>query len=94
MPRHLISTALISLALVGCAGTNFEWNKVRDLRVGMSEAEVITLLGSPTAVRSSAEGVTWAWANVNLFTAETRTVSVVFREGKVASVPQIPTSYK
>ncbi len=79
--------------MAACAGTNFKWDTVRQLRVGMTEAEVTALMGPPNNIRSGPEGVTWAWAYVDM-AYSTRSVAVTFRDGRLNSVPQVPESFK
>lgn len=92
--RCLIGTVVVALILSGCAGSDFNWDKVRQVKPGMTQQEVTALLGPPNNVRSTAEGVTWAWAHVNMMAGSTRSVSVVFRDGKVVSAPQVPESFR
>lgn len=89
-----IAAILFSLILAACAGTNFDWDTARQIKEGMSEAEVVRLMGNPTASRATENGIVYAWTHVNGMTMATKTVSVVFKDGKVVSAPSIPDSYK
>ena len=90
--RTLIVIILSSL-LWGCAGTPFNWSEARQIKTGMTEQEVTQLMGSPFLVKSQAGGITWVWSYANSFSG-VKTVSVVFRDGKVIEPPPIPTSFK
>lgn len=91
---HTLIAALAASALIGCAGTPFEWEKVRQLRVGMTQQEVTALMGTPNNVTARADGTVWVWARVDMLAGQTRTASVVFRDGRVISVPDVPDSFK
>lgn len=92
MNRRMMLCALPA-ALAACAGTNFSWDKARQLEVGMKPADVEAIMGPPNNVKSTPEGMIWVWVWVNL-TSETRTLSVVFKNGVLAKVPEIPDSYR
>jgi outer membrane protein assembly factor BamE (lipoprotein component of BamABCDE complex) len=49
-------TALVFLLLSGCAGTPFEWEKARQVKIGTTEADVVALMGKPFAIRGSPGG--------------------------------------
>lgn len=82
------------MAMAGCAGTSFNWDQARQIKVGMSESELETLMGRPYMVRSGPEGQTWIWSYANAMTAGVRTLSVQLRDGKVVAAPDIPRSFK
>ncbi len=94
MSKNIFFAAVMAVVVSACAGSNFDWDKARQVKAGMSEQEVVALLGPPNAVRAAGSDVTWAWVHVNGMTATTRTVSVVFRDGRVVSAPPIPESFK
>lgn len=86
--------AIVLLAIFyGCAGTPFEWTSARQIKAGMTEREVTTLMGQPYLVKSQPQGITWVWTYVDPMFA-TRSLVVVFRDGKVVEVPPIPESFK
>jgi SmpA / OmlA family len=91
MKRLLVLGAAALLA--ACAGTSFDWSQARQIQPGMTEAEVTKVMGKPYSVTSSAKGLIWVWAYTGSFSG-TRTMSVVFRDGKVVSAPVIPESFK
>ncbi|MEY8688345.1 MAG: outer membrane protein assembly factor BamE [Leptothrix sp. (in: b-proteobacteria)] len=81
------------VVLAGCAGTPFQWDDARKLEVGMTQQQVQALMGTPYLVRSTAAGVQWTWSHANLMTGS-NAVSVMFVDGKLASVPQIPDGFR
>lgn len=87
-------TLVCALAIAGCAGTSFNWDQARQIRPGMTEDEVTQVMGRPYMVRSGPEGQTWIWSYANTLSADVRTVSVVIKDGRVVSAPDIPKSFK
>lgn len=90
--RALIAAAAIA-ALMGCAGTNFSYDKARQVEVGMTEAELIGLMGSPYSVTSRSGSQLWIWSHANVF-GSARTVSFEIKDGRVFAVPSIPNNFK
>lgn len=76
-----------------CAGTNFDWDSAREIKAGMTEEQVSTLMGPPYLVKSTPDGLTWVWSYANSFSG-VRTVSVVFKDGLVVAAPEIPASFR
>ena len=92
--KKLFLTAFVSVLLAGCAGTNFNWDNARQIKQGMSEKEAVSLMGTPSAVRSSPEGLIYVWTHVNGMTGSIKTVSMVVKDGVVVSAPVVPDGYK
>lgn len=55
----LIFAALVLLAGCATAGRQVNWDKARQVKVGMSEPEVTALMGSPYMVSSRDRGQRW-----------------------------------
>lgn len=91
--RALITASLVAL-LAGCAGTNFSYDSARQVKVGMTEAEVTRLMGPPYSVASRGDEQMWVWSRANGFTGASRAVSFKMKNGQVIEVPQIPESFK
>jgi len=92
-----IAWIFVTLSLLaGCAtaGREVNWDKARQVKVGMSEAEVTALMGPPYMVSSRDGGQRWIWTYANGFTGASSTMTVDWKDGKVVSVPAIPTSFK
>jgi outer membrane protein assembly factor BamE (lipoprotein component of BamABCDE complex) len=52
MHRALLSS-LFAIALTACAGTYFRWEDARKIQQGMTEQQVLALMGNPAAVASA-----------------------------------------
>ena len=83
-----------ALLLVGCVsmGTNYDVAAVDRLKVGMTKAEVISLLGQPNQVVTNADGserLVWVYSKGSMFGANARSVGLPFGpEGRLTDVPQ------
>ncbi|HEL3767624.1 outer membrane protein assembly factor BamE domain-containing protein [Stenotrophomonas maltophilia] len=97
MKRILIICLAIYL-LAGCAsaGHNFSFNDARKIQTGMSEQEVIRLLGPPSMVTTKGDTQVWVWsyATAGALSVSSKSVSAVFQDGVVREVPNIPSSFK
>jgi len=84
------------LVLTACAGSgSIEWNAARKIKVGMTEKEVTSVMGSPYQVQvTGGDGAyTWVWVDVNLLRGGTQKMTAEFKKGAVVSVPEIPESF-
>lgn len=93
MRKFLIAIAACA-ALAGCAGTKFDFEAARQVKVGMTEAEVQELMGRPYSVTTKGDSQIWVWSYANGMTGAHQAVSFVMKDGKVESVPKIPESFK
>lgn len=59
-----LTLCAVALLLAACAGTNFKWEDTAKIRDGMSEAEVIAILGPPfqRVQTGPLTVVTWSYA--------------------------------
>jgi hypothetical protein len=74
---------------IACAGTNFKWDSIKNLHLGMTKQEVVEILGSPyqkTAIKTS-EGIKeiYTWAYAEAFSAP-RAASVTFLNDQVVTI--------
>lgn len=92
MGRFLLVIGVVAL-LAGCAGTNFTYDQARKVQVGMTEAEVVQVMGRPYSVVSRPDGQMWVWSRANAF-GSAKAVSFRLKDGKVVEVPAIPDSFK
>lgn len=90
----ICAAALLTLVAIGCAGTRFSFDSARQVRVGMTEAEVTKIMGRPYSVNSRGDVQVWIWSQANGFTGAHQSVSFPMRDGKVESVPKIPESFR
>lgn len=86
---------LCALLLSACAGSGtINWEQARQLKVGMTEADLIRTLGQPYSVVSKSDGTQmWIWVSVVAFGGAEH-LSVAVRDGKAIQVPIIPDSFK
>lgn len=82
--KNLILAVVVAAGLVGCAGTNFNWNNARQIKEGMSEQQVLSLLGKPNMTTSTPNGLIYVWSFANGFTGTARSVSVIRPLAKVS----------
>lgn len=84
-----ISVLLAALALAGCAGTNFDWSRAKQVQVGTTEAELLAIMGSPPSiVKAQGDKQVFGWSNSGL--ASYNVVWFPMLNGVVTSVPFIP----
>ncbi|MHB0844759.1 outer membrane protein assembly factor BamE domain-containing protein [Stutzerimonas nitrititolerans] len=91
--RSIAALLLFCVLISGCAGTNFSYDQARRVQVGMTESEVVRIMGSPYSVTSRGNEQMWVWSHANGFGAA-RAVSFKFADGRVVEVPSIPESFK
>lgn len=89
--RALLLTSMAMLA--SCAGTDFSYDEARKVQIGMTEDQVVQLMGPPYSVVSRADGQMWVWSHANGMTGASRVVSFKMKDGKVVEVPTIPSSF-
>lgn len=90
-----LKAVLITLILLaGCAGTNFSYDQARKVQVGMSERDVVSIMGKPYSVVSRPDGQVWVWSYANGLSGRTRAVSFILKDGAVVKTPSIPESFK
>lgn len=91
--KRFVLSAIAALALTGCAGTPFSWDSARQIQPGMSIEEVTNLVGPPLSVTAAAGRMTYVWSYAQAYSGS-RTLAVVFVDGKVTEAPPIPPSFK
>ena len=90
---RIVLTFIIFFLIVACAGTYFTWDTARQIKMGMTEAELQQLMGQPNRVTSQGDKQIWVWAFTDP-TLSSRSVSVIMQDGEVIEVPKIPDSFK
>ena len=89
----LLSTVVLFLA--GCfAGTPFKWDNARQLKKGMTIEEVYQIMGTPYQVVATDDIVRYVWVYVDGITFANKSLSIDFKDGKVAKIPPIPEGFK
>lgn len=92
MLRVVLIAVAIGLAACAAAGSSFDWQKAKMVTVGMTEAEVVELMGKPTSVMTRGDTDTWGWvyASSSVLTGiSRRNVSFQMKSGKVVAVPNL-----
>jgi outer membrane protein assembly factor BamE (lipoprotein component of BamABCDE complex) len=91
----LLVLPVLAVALcAACTGSDFQWDKARQIQPGMSQDQVSALMGSPTGVRTRDEGAVWTWTYLNLRTGSARSVSALIRDGRVVDGPAVPEGFR
>lgn len=90
--RHRLIALLMAATVADCAGTRFSFDEARQIKVGMTEAEVTERLGRPYSVATRGDTQVWVWSYSSTF-GDTRAISFIFKDGKVQAVPPIPSSF-
>lgn len=98
--RRIILLALALTAVIGaallltaCYGTRFNWDDARRIQPGMTEQQVVAIMGDPLSVAVTPNGNAWVWTYADGF-GHARTLSVLFKDGKVATAPAVPTALR
>ena len=81
---HLAAFAVV-VAVAGCAGTPFKWEDTQKVQPGMTEAEVVAILGNPysrSMVNGNVTVLTWSFASAF---GSARAASYRFVNGRVAA---------
>ncbi|WP_305748930.1 hypothetical protein [Leptothrix discophora] len=82
------------MALVGCAGTPIDFDAARQVKEGMTTAELQSYMGRPYSVVSRQDKEVWIWSRANGFTGSHSSISFIVKDGVVVGVPKIPDSFK
>ncbi len=73
----------VASAAAGCAGTPFSWEDTAKVKNGMSEAEVVAILGKPyQRIESNGQLVVMTWSFATGF-GGARAASYRFQDGRV-----------
>jgi hypothetical protein len=92
--KKLIAVIFIAVLVTGCAGTPINMSHARMVKVGMTEAEITGLMGKPYSITTKGDDQIWVWANANGITGAHTALSYGMHDGKVTSVPTIPSSFQ
>lgn len=77
-----------SLVLAGCAGTPFKWEDTEKIHNGMSESEVVAILGKPYSRTQTGNLTILTWSNATACTGA-KAVSYSLRDGRVVGATSI-----
>lgn len=90
---RIIAIMLLAAALYGCAGSSFSFDQARQVQLGMTEAEVVSILGKPYSVVARGDEQMWVWSHANSLSGAVRSVSFKMKDGKVIELPTIPNTF-
>jgi hypothetical protein len=83
----------IALLLSACAGTPFNFDTARQIKVDTPEADLVASMGRPYTVLSKPNGeYVYIYSFASGF-GGAKSVSYVLRDGKVTQTPVIPASF-
>lgn len=92
MKRLRPPAAAMMLAACVSMGTDYDAAPVERLRVGMTKAEVVQLLGQPNQVINHSDGtqrLVWVHSTGSMFGANARSVGLPFDvDGRLSDVPK------
>lgn len=91
--KKIAASIAMALMVVGCAGSKFSFADARRVRAGMTTAEVQAIMGKPYMVSSREGKEIWIWSHANGLTGSHQSISFVFTQGVLESVPKIPDSF-
>jgi outer membrane protein assembly factor BamE (lipoprotein component of BamABCDE complex) len=80
---RVLAVSLIAGLVVGCAGTPFQREDTQKVRSGMTEAEVVSILGNPYSRSQSGDRSVLTWSYADAFGTPAKAVSYTFRGGRV-----------
>lgn len=73
----------LAMVLFACAGTRFDWQDAERIKPGMTEAEVVSILGRPYSRAQEGRVTVLTWSYAGAFDGG-RAVSFRLVDGKVA----------
>ena len=92
MKRILPIAAAMLLAACVSMGTDYDAGAVDRLRVGMTKAEVVQLLGQPNQVVNNSDGtqrLVWVHSTGSMFGANARSIGLPFGfDGRLTDLPK------
>lgn len=83
----------IAALMYGCAGSKFSFDEARRVKIGMTTSDVQSIMGRPYRVTARDGKEIWIWSYANGLTGAHQSISFVFTNGIVESVPTIPASF-
>jgi outer membrane protein assembly factor BamE (lipoprotein component of BamABCDE complex) len=89
----LLGLACALVLFSACVGTTFNWDTARQVRVGMTKAEVQQVMGKPYLISTAGEDEVWTWA-YGTGLGNGAAFKIILRDDKVTQVPKIPAELK
>lgn len=95
--KAFIAAISAAALLSGCAtaGNKINWDNARAVKQGMTQQEVIALMGEPVKVASRDDGTTrYVWVYVNLWSGRNQSAALDFdQDGRVKKAFNVPASF-
>lgn len=92
----LLGLACALALVVGCAGSYFNWSQARQVKQGMTTAEVTQIMGKPMIVQTlgtDGKKLKYIWA-YGTGLGSGGSFTIIFEDGKATQVPVIPDEFK
>lgn len=89
----LLAVALLVFSAAADA-KKINWEGMRQVKVGMTTAEVVKLVGKPISITSANGKLYYGWASVKYFSVGVSVVTIEFTDGKVTVAPLVPEELK
>jgi hypothetical protein len=88
---HFLGIVVLCTALAGCAESrrSTQWDTIRQVKVGTTQTDLLTIMGKPDVVKSRDGQETWVWSNPYAVAGTARMVSFGLRDGKVSEIPNV-----
>jgi hypothetical protein len=95
----LLRSLLVLFALISFAGAadakKINWEGMRQVKVGMTTAEVVKLVGKPISISAVNGKLYYGWASAGIFgIGGVSVVTIEFTDGKVTVAPTVPEEVK
>jgi len=81
--------AAVLVLVTACAGTPFNWEDTAKIKDGMSEPEVVSILGRPYSRTQSGNRSTLVWSYAQGFGGGAKAVAYRFVDGRVVGTTTI-----
>lgn len=96
MPHHIFwkaaSAVIVAVVLSSCAGSSFNWDQARSIKTGMTEAQLVDVMGKPYMVTARGDSQIWVYSHANAF-AGAKSVSFILKDGRVVETPVVPQAF-
>ena len=82
--QRVVCVVTLACGFGACAGTNFDWKDTEKIKPGMTEAEVVSILGRPYSKTQSGSMTILTWSYATGF-GGAKAVSYRLVDGKVGA---------
>lgn len=89
-----VVAVLIACSVAGCVPRHkFTMENARKIKTGMTEEEVIALIGEPTSISVNPMFTILTWSYINTITRQYQTVTLYSKDGKIVSQQEMSEQY-